>query len=210
MASPVISIQTNGVRFACPACRATSGIYAGTARWIELDLPSTCRKCGARSRLNGLPRYLGGTVALMAAVVVFYFKVFIRSWAESPMLALLALAVVLCAAMWLHGHFVRPLAKWELAPAPPPAPREETPGLDTPLGVALRRDWVYLVGAPLFGPYVFLFAPRYDIPPPVTMILFFATLAPAFWPVINGRAPITFWVVAIVLWMAGGVVGIAL
>ena len=67
-----------------------------------------------------------------------------------------------------------------------------------------------LLGAPLFGPFEFVLAPIYGLPHSVSGIAFFATLLPAFWPIVMGRAPLTFWVVALGLWAAGCVAGISL
>jgi hypothetical protein len=207
----VFSVDLRAPRFICPACRGTECTYAGASGRIEWDFPCTCDRCGARSRLTGFPRYLAATVVLIGAVFAFYFNVFAHYWTVSPVLALLGMAAAVYAAMWMHDRVVNGLAAWELASAAPPAPaREDERGLETPLGVALRRNWIYLAGAPLFGPFQFLLAPRYGIPPSVSSLLFFAVLLPTLWPIVTGRAPLTFWIVAVALWMAGFVVGIML
>lgn len=83
-------------------------------------------------------------------------------------------------------------------------------GWETPLRTAVRGNWVYLMGAPLFGPYVFLLKPMYRFPIALDAVLFFATLGLAILPVIRRKAPPMFWFLAVGIWTAGIVVGAAL
>lgn len=77
------------------------------------------------------------------------------------------------------------------------------PAAGISLGDAVRDNWGYLVLAPLFGPYVFLLKPALDLPMLLTPIVFFFSLGIAFVPIVRGRASLSFWVLAIGLWMAG-------
>ncbi len=74
----------------------------------------------------------------------------------------------------------------------------ELPVPDLP--TALGRYWYHLTGVASFASIMTLFhLPALAVPP-----LFFGSALFAAWPTITKRAPYSFWIVAVGVWMGGG------
>ncbi len=73
-----------------------------------------------------------------------------------------------------------------------------------PLGVALRLYWWCLIGVFLLPTIMVVGGEIYKIPFEVFIPLFFAVMFLAMWPVLSQRASYAFWLVAMGLWMGGG------
>jgi len=184
--------------FACPACGGAECTSAATQMGELMDSPVLCSGCGARATLLGMRAHVGVTVALMAVAFVCYFS-FGRQLPAYPLLGYVFVAA-LAAGVGIGERFSRrKLLRWQLGV--PAAGKDETS-----LGRSLRRNWMFLVGAASFGPGMFFLDRLHGVPTTVYGILFFASLGPAIWPVISGRAPFEFWAVALALWMASGFV----
>ncbi len=95
------------------------------------------------------------------------------------------------------------------AAAEAPAEVSRTP-VRVPLGEALRLYWWALVGIALFPSAAFIGGDVFHIPFEFFMLPFFAVTFLAAWPSYSGRAPYSFWLVAMVVYMLGGGLAAAL
>ena len=112
------------------------------------------------------------------------------------------------------AHFILYLRK---VPGVYPSDRESAARVQIPapperksLRDALRLYWWCLVGLAVFPTAVMLGEKLLHLPFEVFILPFFAVGLLAGWPHFSGRAPYTFWLVACLVWLLGGVVGIAL
>ena len=76
------------------------------------------------------------------------------------------------------------------------------------LPVALRLYWKYYWGLVLFPPIAIPAITIFQVPFPFIAVPFFAVSFLAGWPWLAKRAPYSFWLVAMAVWMASGVFGI--
>lgn len=76
-----------------------------------------------------------------------------------------------------------------------------------PLGEALRVYWWALIGLAAFPGVVMVAGELFHVPFEYFALPFFAVALLASWPYFSGRAPYTFWIVACVVWLLGGIVG---
>jgi hypothetical protein len=86
---------------------------------------------------------------------------------------------------------------------PPEPPRLE-------LNVALRRYWKHLIGVALFPIVAFAGIEIFHLPFGALIPVFFAVNFLAAWPYLARRAPYTFWLTAMGVWMAAAFVGLLL
>ena len=97
-----------------------------------------------------------------------------------------------------------PFASVPTATKPPAEAVAANAGREAPLPdlrTALRRYWYHLIGVGSFASVLQLFRlPSYLLPP-----FFFGVAFYAMWPCITRRAPFTFWLVAMGVWMSGAV-----
>jgi hypothetical protein len=70
---------------------------------------------------------------------------------------------------------------------------------------SFRRSWKYLVGVAVLPPFMVL-GDSVGVPFVVLAIPFFLVMAVAMWPWLSGREPYSFWVMAVVVWLASGAV----
>lgn len=182
--------------FSCPACGGTECTSTAGAIGQVLDYPVLCSGCGAKVRLNGFRSYLAMLIALIAAVFALYFSVIARLFQANSFLGYLGLGAMVVVFGLVERYLKRRLLRWTLG--------ESTQGSDeTSLSRALRKNWVWLAPAALFGPCLSAFGGFHAVSVPVMGILFFGSLGVAMWPVISGRAPWGFGLLAIAVWMAG-------
>lgn len=73
-----------------------------------------------------------------------------------------------------------------------------------PLREALRSDWKALIGIALFPTVAFVGGDVLHIPFDYLVVPFFAVCFLAAWPFLSGRAPYTFWMVAMLVYFVGG------
>ena len=76
------------------------------------------------------------------------------------------------------------------------------------LAEAVRIYWRSLAGVATFGPLLLVTDTFIEIPFWIVLFPFFLVMGLAMWPWLSGRAPYTFWVLALGVWMAGGFVGV--
>lgn len=88
-------------------------------------------------------------------------------------------------------------------PFPTQTDTDEAGDSNIPLETAVRSNWPYLLGAPLFGPYVFVLTPVFQLPLALTPIIFLVSLGLAMLPVGMRRAPMSFFALALGLFAAG-------
>jgi hypothetical protein len=86
----------------------------------------------------------------------------------------------------------------------PPAP------VRGPLGRALRLYWWSLIGIALFPSVAFIGGDVLHIAFEYFVLPFFAVTFLAAWPWFSGRAPYSFWLVALVVYMLGGLFAVLL
>jgi hypothetical protein len=186
------------LRFNCPSCGGTECTSAAEGIGQALDFPVLCRGCGAKVRLNGFRFYLAIVIALMAAMVALYFGAIVRLFKANSLFGYLGFGAMMVVFGLIQQYLKRRLLKWTLG--------ESTRGPDqASLSRALRKNWAWLVPAALFGPCISAFGGFQAVSNPVFGTLFFGSLGVATWPVISGRAPWGFWLLAIAVWMAGTV-----
>jgi len=75
---------------------------------------------------------------------------------------------------------------------------------------ALRQYWWCLIGLAAFPTALMLGERLFQLSFEIFILPFFAVGLLAGWPHFSGRAPYTFWFVACLVWLLGGIVGIAL
>jgi hypothetical protein len=71
-----------------------------------------------------------------------------------------------------------------------------------PLSEALRRFWMNLIGVTLFPFVAVITLKHYRLPIAVLFVLFLAAVVPAMWPFAIRNAPISYFGVAMAIWMA--------
>jgi hypothetical protein len=86
--------------------------------------------------------------------------------------------------------------------------QEVTQGARLNLGIALRRHWPYLLGVALFPSFAMIATGIFHLPFPFLILPFFAAFLLATWPYATKRAPYSFWLVAMGVWMGGGFLGV--
>ena len=74
-----------------------------------------------------------------------------------------------------------------------------------PLKEALRVYWKSLIGIAIFPALALVGGDFLHIPFEFVALLFFAVCLLAAWPFLSGNAPITFWLVAMAVYLGGGV-----
>lgn len=191
-----MEIRASRLTFGCPACGGTECTSAAEAIWQVLDCPVLCSGCGVKVRLNGFRFYLAMMIALIAAMFALYFGALPRLFQANSFLGYLGFGAMVVVFGLVERYLKRRLLRWTLG--------ESTRGPDeTSLSQALRKNWVWLAPAALSGPCISAFGGFHSVPVPVFGILFFGSLGVAMWPVISGRAPMGFWLLAIAVWMAG-------
>ena len=83
------------------------------------------------------------------------------------------------------------------------------PSVATPekltLREALQRYWKYLIGVAVFPTLCSLGVDFLHIPFDIFILPFFAVGILAAWPVLTRKAPYTFWLVAMGVWLVGGI-----
>jgi hypothetical protein len=84
------------------------------------------------------------------------------------------------------------------SPSPAAMPQRKT------LGEALRSYWWTLIGVAVFPTIVIVGAELLAIPFEFFILPFFAVCFLAGWPYLSGRAPYSFWLVAMCVWLGGG------
>lgn len=147
--------------------------------------------------------YLGVIAVLIAVIFGLYFGVAPRLVGGSVLLGYAAVGLLMVAFGVGERYARRKLLRWERGT------REQVPG-ETSFLRGLRENWVFLIGAALFGPCIALLGGFHTAPHGVIAILFFGALVPALWPILSGRAPFSFWLLALALWAAGSWVSTAL
>lgn len=90
-----------------------------------------------------------------------------------------------------------------------PSSQTVTPGRK-PLGEALRAYWKSLIGIALFPAVAFVGGDFLHLPFDYLALPFFAVCLLAAWPYLSGRAPYTFWFVAMLVYLAGGLLAMVL
>jgi len=70
---------------------------------------------------------------------------------------------------------------------------------------SFRRSWKYLIGVAVLPPFMVL-GDAVGMPSVILLVPFFLVMAVAMWPWLSGREPYSFWVIAIVVWLASGAV----
>ena len=88
-------------------------------------------------------------------------------------------------------------------PFPTQTDTDEAGDWNISLGTAVRSHWPYLLGAPLFGPYVFVLTPVFQLPFGLTPFIFLVSLGLAMLPVGMRKAPMSFFALALGLFAAG-------
>ncbi len=74
-----------------------------------------------------------------------------------------------------------------------------------PLGEAFRAYWKALIGIALFPALAIIGGDFLHIPFEYVMLPFIAVCLLAAWPYLSGKAPYTFWFVAMLVYFAGGI-----
>ena len=72
---------------------------------------------------------------------------------------------------------------------------------------AARIYWRSLAGVAILGPVLLVTSRFIEIPFWIVLVPFFVVMGLAMWPWLSGRAPYTFWILAVGVWVAGGLVG---
>ena len=75
-----------------------------------------------------------------------------------------------------------------------------------PIEIAIRLYWWCLPGVFILPGIMFVSVEILNIPLEFVAVLFFAVMLLAMWPVFSGRASYAFWLVAMALFMGGGIV----
>jgi len=89
-------------------------------------------------------------------------------------------------------------------------PKVLAASVPAPLRDALRHYWWALLGVALFPAAAFIGGEVLHIPFEYFILPFFAVALLAAWPCVSGRAPYTFWLVAISVYMLGGAIAVML
>ncbi len=79
-----------------------------------------------------------------------------------------------------------------------------------PLREAIRCYWKHLIGVALFPTVALVGGEVLHIPFGYLALPFFAVSFLAAWPYLSGKAPYTFWLVAMFVWIAGGFLAVFL
>jgi hypothetical protein len=79
-----------------------------------------------------------------------------------------------------------------------------------PLSEALRAYWPFLIGIALFPSFLLIGTNIYKISFEYITVLFFAVSFLAAWPCISGRASYAFWIIAVIVFMTGGIFAVLL
>jgi hypothetical protein len=90
--------------------------------------------------------------------------------------------------------------------AHPVSPLGGTPPERLTLRAALRAYWWTLIGLALFPTTVVIGAGVWHIPDEFFILPFFGVSILAGWPLLARRAPYSFWLVAMGVWLSGGIV----
>ena len=75
---------------------------------------------------------------------------------------------------------------------------------------ALRAYWPFLIGIALFPSFLSIGTSIYEKSFDYFVIPFFAVCFLAAWPCISGRASYAFWIIAVIVFMAGGILAVLL
>jgi hypothetical protein len=102
-------------------------------------------------------------------------------------------AIMLCGLLMVIGQYVIPGSYDHLA--------TEGQGANPSLRHLVRRNWPYLLGAPIYGPYISFVSPDYGLPPLVDSLVLDFSLGLALVPVLRRKALPMFWFVSMVIWV---------